>query len=93
MTNCKRCVEKYNLYDGNKYVIGCNKDAKARAEKKAEYDKLNTKGFYIKLNKKTDSDIIALLSDVTNKQGYLKALIRQDLSAKLGSEIYRHFEE
>ena len=64
-----------------------------RAEKKAEYDKKNTKGFYIKLNKKTDSDIIALLSDVTNKQGYIKALIRRDLSAKLGSELYRYFEE
>lgn len=93
MASCKRCTEKCNLYDDNKYVIGCDKDAKARAEKKAEYDKKNTKGFYIKLNKKTDSDIIALLSDVTNKQGYLKALIRKDLKAELGSELYRYFEE
>ena len=64
-----------------------------RAEKKAEYDKKNTKGFYIKLNKKTDSDIIEALATCNNKQGYIKALIRRDLKAELGSEIYRYFEE
>ena len=69
------------------------KNRSNRADNKAKYDKSNTKGFYIKLNKKTDSDIIALLSDVTNKQGYLKALIRKDLKAELGSELYRYFEE
>ena len=93
MASCKRCTEKYNLYDGNKYVIGCDKDAKLRAEKKAEYDKKNTKGFYLKLNKKTDSDIIEALGSVSNKQGYIKALIRKDLSAELGSELHRYFEE
>ena len=76
MASCKRCTEKCNLYDDNKYVIGCDKDAKARAEKKAEYDKKNTKGIYLKLNKKTDSDIIATLETQDNKQGFIKALIR-----------------
>lgn len=64
-----------------------------RAKQRADYDKANTKGVYLKLNKKTDSDIIALLSDVNNKQGYIKALIRKDLSAELGSELHRYFEE
>ena len=72
-----------------------DKDVKRskRAKQRADYDKANTKGVYLKLNKNTDSDIIALLSDVTNKQGYIKALIRRDLSAELGSELYRYFEE
>ena len=44
------------------------------------YDKANTKGLYIKLNIKTDADIIGLLSDVKNKQGYIKELIRDDIA-------------
>lgn len=52
-----------------------NKRSK-RDVKKAEYDKLNTKGFYIKLNKKTDSDIIEALANCSNKQGLIKALLR-----------------
>lgn len=57
------------------------------------YDEANTKGLYIKLNIKTDADIIEALSSVKNKQGYIKALIRQDLKKKLGSELIRHFEK
>ena len=41
-----------------------------------EYDKKNRKQVLLKLNKETDSDIIEALSHVTNKQGYIKALIR-----------------
>ena len=59
---------------------------------KKDYEKTNTKGLYIKLNKKTDSDIIALLGDLKNKQGYIKALIRQDVRRELGSNVYIHFE-
>ena len=49
-----------------------------RADYHKAYDKANTVGVYIKLNKKTDADIIEALKDV-NKQGYIKALIRRDL--------------
>lgn len=53
-----------------------NKTRSNRAEKKAEYDKSNTKGLYIKLNKKTDSDIIEALANCSNKQGLIKKLLR-----------------
>ena len=41
-----------------------------------EYDKVNCKGLYIKLNRKTDADIIEALATVKNKQGLIKALLR-----------------
>ena len=44
--------------------------------KHREYDKANTKGLYIKLNKKTDADIIEALSECDNKQGLIKRLLR-----------------
>lgn len=46
------------------------------SEKKKAYDKANTKGLYIKLNVKTDADILEALSSVKNKQGLIKALLR-----------------
>ena len=62
-----------------------------RAEYHKNYDKVNTVGLYIKLNKKTDADIIEALKDV-NKQGYIKALIRRDLNgAALGCELIQYF--
>lgn len=42
------------------------------------YDKENTVSVRLKLNKKTDADIIAKLSKVDSKQGYIKRLIRED---------------
>ena len=47
--------------------------------KKAEYDKANTKGLYIKLNKNTDADIIEYLNGIGNKQGLIKSLIRSEI--------------
>lgn len=43
------------------------------------YDKKNTVQFKMKLNRKTDADIIKKLEEVKNKQGYVKALIRKDI--------------
>ena len=43
--------------------------------KKAEH-----KGLYLKLNTVTDKDVIDRLSDQENKQGYIKELIRTDVS-------------
>ena len=55
----------------------------------AEYDKKNTVMVSIKLNTKNDVDIINALDKSDNKQGYIKALILQDLyRKKAGSDIY-----
>lgn len=43
-----------------------------------KYDKANTVQVRLKLNIKTDADIIKKLEQVDNKQGYIKALIRAD---------------
>ena len=53
--------------------------SKAKIKAQARYDKENTRSVIIKLNKKTDSDILAKLSEVPNKQGYIKDLIRDDM--------------
>ena len=55
--------------------------ATSKAVKKAvrKYDEENTVQVNIKLNKKTDSDILELLEAVTNKQGLIKELIRVNM--------------
>lgn len=52
-------------------------EAMLRAIKK--YDEANTTQFKMKLNKKTDADVIEKLASVSSKQGYIKALIRADM--------------
>lgn len=49
---------------------------KAQLKASAKYDKANTKGIYLKLNKTTDADIISFLDTINNKQGFIKNLIR-----------------
>lgn len=44
------------------------------------YDASNTKQIRLKLNIKTDADILEKLSEVDNMQGYIKALIRADIA-------------
>lgn len=44
-----------------------------------KYDAVNTKRISLKLNKKTDKDILNKLSSVDNMQGYIKGLIRRDM--------------
>lgn len=50
------------------------------AETKAKYDKENTRLLTFKLNLKTDADILKKLDSVPNRQGYMKELIRADIS-------------
>lgn len=50
------------------------------SERQQRYDKTNIIGIYLKLNKKTDADILEKLDKTDNKQGYIKALIRKDTS-------------
>lgn len=52
----------------------------AQKKAKAKYDKANTKQIMLKLNLKTDADILDQLDSVENKQGYIKDLIRKDLN-------------
>ena len=45
-----------------------------------KYDAVNTKQIKLKLNKRTDADILEALESVPNKQGYIKSLIRKDIA-------------
>lgn len=48
----------------------------------AKYDRENTKQVMLKLNRRTDADILAALEREPNVQGYIKRLIRADLANK-----------
>lgn len=52
--------------------------SQAKKDANARYDKGNTRQIKIKLNEKTDKDILNRLDAVKNKQGYIKALIRKE---------------
>ena len=54
------------------------------AQKKAakKYDAANTVQVHLKLNLYTDKDILDKLNSVSNKQGYIKALIREDIKRR-----------
>lgn len=46
----------------------------------AIWDKANTTRIALKLQNRTDADILSKLGSVDNKQGYIKALIRKDIA-------------
>lgn len=52
-------------------------EAKRRAVYK--YDREHTKQIHLKLNKRTDKDVIERLLGTGNIQGYIKGLIRADI--------------
>lgn len=56
--------------------------ATTEAQKRAtmKYEAKNTVQVHLKLNKKTDADILARLEKVESKQGYIKGLIRKDIA-------------
>lgn len=53
-------------------------EAQIKAQKK--YDAENTRQVHLKLNRRTDSDVLEKLDNVPSKQGYIKDLIRADLA-------------
>lgn len=53
--------------------------SKAKLSAQRKYDKVNTTQVLLKLNTKTDADVIGKLDSVVNKQGYIKELIRNNL--------------
>ena len=54
---------------------------------KFEEVKRNGKQYLLQLRKSTDSDIIEKLESKENKNGYLKTLIRNDISGNDGVEL------
>ena len=46
-------------------------------DRRKKYDKENTVQVSVKLNKKTDADILAWLNRQPNKQGAIKDILRQ----------------
>lgn len=44
-----------------------------------KYDAENTRQVHLKLNRRTDKDVLEKLDSVPSKQGYIKELIRADL--------------
>lgn len=54
----------------------------SEAQKRAvmKYNAENTTRVNLSLNNKTDADIIAYLATLPNKQGYIKELIRADMT-------------
>ena len=52
-------------------------EAQIKAQKR--YDAANTQQVHLKLNLRTDKDVLARLDEVPSKQGYIKGLIRADI--------------
>lgn len=52
----------------------------ADSQAKREWMKANTTVITMKLNHRTDADIIEQLTTVDNKNGYIKQLIRADIA-------------
>lgn len=53
--------------------------SEAQKRAKEKYDAKATVQVKMKLNVRTDADILKKLDSVGNKQGYIKSLIRNDL--------------
>lgn len=51
-----------------------------------KFDRENTRQLRVKLNKKTDADILLHIDKQSNIQGYIKQLIRADIAAHAGEE-------
>lgn len=59
-----------------------NKSTESQIRASVKYNKENTVQISLKLNRTTDADLIDILNGVTNKQGYIKELIRRDIAKK-----------
>lgn len=56
----------------------------AQKEASKKYDKENTRSFSIKLNYKTDANLISWLESMKNRQGFIKRLLNKALDEKTG---------
>ena len=57
-----------------------NSTVNQHTKSQAKYDKAHTTGFYMKLNKESDEDILEWLSRQDSKQGAIKQLIRAEIA-------------
>ena len=71
-----------NAMDGSIEERGENMASAAHNRATTKYNAVNTERVYIRLNKKTDADILQYLDSLDNKQGYIKDLIRADIAKK-----------
>ena len=55
------------------------KETEAQKRARVKYEAANTVQLHLKLNLKTDADILRKLETVQSKQGYIKDLIRADI--------------
>lgn len=55
--------------------------SEAQKRASAKYDATHTKQIIVKLNLRTDKDVINKLEEVPSKQGYIKELIRKDIKS------------
>lgn len=63
-----------------------SKESQYKASKK--YDAKMVVPLYVKLNRKTDADIIGKLEEVPNKQGYVKQAIRKEIERGNDMELH-----
>lgn len=52
----------------------------AQSKASTEYNKRSTVAVVVRLNNKTDADIITALESVANKSGFLKKIIREKIA-------------
>lgn len=55
--------------------------SEAQRKATAKYDKANKVTLTVKLNKKTEADLIEYVAGLENKQGFIKALLREAMAA------------
>lgn len=58
--------------------------ATQRSVSQMRYDKQSSRHYGMKLNLKTDADIVAMLDKQPSFQAYIKQLIRADIAAHAG---------
>lgn len=59
-----------------------NKSTESQIRASVKYNKENTVQISLKLNRSTDADLIDSLNRIANKQGYIKELIRRNITKK-----------
>lgn len=64
-----------------------HKTKQCQIEAASRYNKKNTQTLNVRLNNKTDADIIEAISLHSSKSGYIKSLIREDLKRKTISNL------
>lgn len=68
-------IIRYNRHERKEIIM-----RKTHTEAQARYDKVNRRVYGFRLHNVIDADIIARLAEVDSMQGYIKQLIRDDIS-------------